>query len=197
MKPFALINVLSLSFAYGAHLQARQQDNCNRNNCYIAVWGSDPNLVPVRGVIACERHLTTTEIIYPLYVEVFYIFGGSVLSNHSVTSTFAQVTLTTTTVSCLSAPVTSVPTNTSPSASSSVSLTSFIHAKHVKGRQIAPPQSSTTTTFGPVPTGITGICDVGNYRSACLCKSEFGITSGSLTLVSTVGSIRVCIGLSS
>lgn len=48
----------------------RQQDNCNRNNCYRAVWGDDANLVPVSAVLACERHLTTTEIIYPLYVQL-------------------------------------------------------------------------------------------------------------------------------
>jgi hypothetical protein len=73
MKPSRLLNLLSLSFVHGAHVRVRQQDNCNRNNCYVAVWGSDPNLVPVRGVIACEKYLTTTEIVYPLYVLSFYI----------------------------------------------------------------------------------------------------------------------------
>jgi hypothetical protein len=66
MKFSILVTLLGSPIAFGARLVARQQDNCNRNNCYIAVWGSDPNLVPVRGVVACENHLTTTEIVYPL-----------------------------------------------------------------------------------------------------------------------------------
>jgi hypothetical protein len=68
MRFLTFVALVNLASAHGANLRVRQQDNCNRNNCYIAVWGSDPNLVPVRGVIACEKHLTTTEIIYPLYV---------------------------------------------------------------------------------------------------------------------------------
>jgi hypothetical protein len=68
MKLPTLVTWLSTSLAFGARLGARQQDNCNRNNCYVAVWGTDPNLVPVRGVLACERYLTTTEIVYPLCV---------------------------------------------------------------------------------------------------------------------------------
>jgi hypothetical protein len=68
MKLSTFITSTGLSLVRGAKLMGRQQDNCNRNNCYAAVWGTDPNLVPVRGVIACERYLATTEIVYPVYV---------------------------------------------------------------------------------------------------------------------------------
>jgi hypothetical protein len=69
MKLSTFVTLTGLSLVRGARLnalKARQQDNCNRNNCYAAVWGQDPNLVPVRAVIACERYLTTTEIVFPV-----------------------------------------------------------------------------------------------------------------------------------
>jgi hypothetical protein len=69
MKFSTLFTLLISTLVIGARLDTRQQDNCNRNECYIAVWGSDPNLVPIRGVVECERHLTTIEVVYPMYVQ--------------------------------------------------------------------------------------------------------------------------------
>ena len=191
MKLFTFVTLLCSPLAIGAHLGARQQDNCNRNNCYVAVWGSDPNLVPVRGVVACERHLTTTEIIYPMYVQNHWSVHSHAKSYNSVTSTFAEVTLTTTTTPCPTVPI--VPTIAIPSSVTPISTTSLassstlVGGKRIKARQLPPSlSSSTTTTFGPVPTYVTGICDTGNYRSACLCKAEFSITSASVTSISTV-----------
>jgi hypothetical protein len=66
MKLSTLAILLGSPFAFGARLGVRQQDNCNRNNCYVAVWGSDPNLVPIRGALACQSYLTTTAVVYPL-----------------------------------------------------------------------------------------------------------------------------------
>jgi hypothetical protein len=66
MKLSTFTTLLASSFALGARLGVRQQDNCVRNNCYGAVWGSDPILVPLPGVLACQSYLTTTAIIYPL-----------------------------------------------------------------------------------------------------------------------------------
>jgi len=66
MKLITLVTLLGSQLALGSHLLARQQDNCFRNNCYNAVWGTNPDLVPFPNVVACQRHVTTTEIIYPL-----------------------------------------------------------------------------------------------------------------------------------
>jgi hypothetical protein len=189
LSPFVIW--LNMPLVFGARLDARQQDNCNRNNCYVAVWGSDPNLVPVRGVLACERYLTTTEIVYPLCVHPVPKFSCPLLTTNRVTSTFAQVTLTTTTISCLTTPLTSTLPNLSTATPiltmPSASLSAQGVAQQINARQIGLPQSSfTTTTFGLVPTSVNGVCDTGNYRSACLCKSDFGITSGLVTLISTV-----------
>ncbi|KAH4610530.1 hypothetical protein HBI31_037420 [Parastagonospora nodorum] len=164
---FTLIALGTLSLTRAANLPVRQRDSCQHNDCYRAVWGNDPNLVPVLGVVSCERHLTTTELIYPL-----------------VTSTFAEVTLTTTTVSCItqSGLTSSTPTPTSPSTTTGL----MYEAEGINALTVVPPTTSITTTiFGAVPTSATGACDTGNYRSACSCKSEFGITSATITLLST------------
>ncbi|KAH5277971.1 hypothetical protein HBI72_036320 [Parastagonospora nodorum] len=164
---FTLIALGTLSLTRAANLPVRQRDSCQHNDCYRAVWGNDPNLVPVLGVVSCERHLTTTELIYPL-----------------VTSTFAEVTLTTTTVSCItpSGLTSSTPTPTSSSTTAGL----MYEAEGINALTVVPPTTSITTTiFGAVPTSATGACDTGNYRSACSCKSEFGITSATITLLST------------
>ncbi|KAH5603971.1 hypothetical protein HBI26_061260 [Parastagonospora nodorum] len=164
---FTLIALGTFSLALAANLPVRQRDSCQHNDCYRAVWGNDPNLVPVLGVVSCERHLTTTELIYPL-----------------VTSTFAEVTLTTTTVSCItpSGLTSSTPTPTSSSTTAGL----MYEAEGINALTVVPPTTSITTTiFGAVPTSATGACDTGNYRSACSCKSEFGITSATITLLST------------
>jgi hypothetical protein len=67
MKLFTFVTLGGLSLAHAARLDARQQDGCDHNDCYRAVWGNDTNLVPILGVVFCERHLTTTELIFPLY----------------------------------------------------------------------------------------------------------------------------------
>ncbi|KAH5288928.1 hypothetical protein HBI29_039480 [Parastagonospora nodorum] len=164
---FTLIALGTLSLTRAANFPVRQRDSCQHNDCYRAVWGNDPNLVPVLGVVSCERHLTTTELIYPL-----------------VTSTFAEVTLTTTTVSCItpSGLTSSTPTPTSSSTTAGL----MYEAEGINALTVVPPTTSITTTiFGAVPTSATGACDTGNYRSACSCKSEFGITSATITLLST------------
>ncbi|KAH4006323.1 hypothetical protein HBI38_121750 [Parastagonospora nodorum] len=164
---FTLIALGTLSLTRAANLPVRQRDSCQHNDCYRAVWGNDPNLVPVLGVVSCERHLTTTELIYPL-----------------VTSTFAEVTLTTTTVSCITQ---SGLTSSTPTPTSSSTTTGLMYeAEGINALTVVPPTTSITTTiFGAVPTSATGACDTGNYRSACSCKSEFGITSATITLLST------------
>jgi len=109
-------------------------------------------------------------------------------ANHArVTSTFAQVTLTTTTTPCPTGSVTPVlpePSSDMPSSTESASTT--IAEQRIQGRQLQPSLSSSTrTTFGSVPTNIANICDVENYRSACLCQSSF-VSSALVTSMSTV-----------
>jgi hypothetical protein len=66
MKILVALAVYVLPLVLGARLGARQQDTCNGNDCYIAVWGPSTSLVPPDGLIGCANHLTTTLIIYPL-----------------------------------------------------------------------------------------------------------------------------------
>ncbi|KAF2036702.1 hypothetical protein EK21DRAFT_83639 [Setomelanomma holmii] len=170
MKLPIFVAFLGPTLLTAARLGARQ-DNCNNNNCYRAVWGNDPNLVPGQAVVDCQHHLTTTEVIYPL-----------------VTSTFASVTFTTIVTPCPTAPI-SIPEPTTTSTSSVL----MIGAQRNKGRQIAPPSPSfiTSTVSGTIPAYATGggSCDARNYRSACLCKPF--IISALINSISTTTTVFV------
>jgi hypothetical protein len=67
MKLFILVALLGSPLTIGALLGARQAENCNFDDCYRAVWpGNDPDMVDPRSLLACARHLTTTQILFPL-----------------------------------------------------------------------------------------------------------------------------------
>lgn len=67
MKLLVALALYASPLVFGARFGARQADTCNQNNCFRAVWGSNPDLgVPPSAFKACGSHLTTTKIIYPM-----------------------------------------------------------------------------------------------------------------------------------
>jgi hypothetical protein len=61
MKLLTFVTLLSVPLA----LAIKVQDNCARNNCYNAVWGSNVDDI-IRAARGCQDYLTTTAVIYPV-----------------------------------------------------------------------------------------------------------------------------------
>jgi hypothetical protein len=70
MKLFTFAVLINFSLVLAGVLDTRQEQGCNADNCYRAVWPDNAGLLRIlQGVEDCQDYQTTSVIWHPMYVQ--------------------------------------------------------------------------------------------------------------------------------